>query len=253
MVDKKSVSIVLPVYNERNVIEQVIRSIYNNVCSKLDDVEFIVTEDGSTDGTKEILEKLAKELPMTLVMSNERKGYAKAVRDALSLVRKEIVFFLDSDGQHNDSDFWKLIPFIEDFDIVTGYKYPRSDSAFRLFISRVMNSLIFFIFGCYFRDINSGFKIFRKQALSILLDKLEGLDFISTELLIKAFLLKMKIAEVPILHYERKFGESRGLPFAKLPMKISKLLFDLLTIKIEFSMLNFNKKRKNFNYNKNLG
>jgi len=232
MVIKKSVSIILPVHNEKDAIEEVIRSIHKNVYSKLDDAEFIVVEDGSTDGTKELLQKLSNEFPIKLFTSNERKGYSRAVRDALCLATKEIVFFLDSDGQHKDSDFWKLLLFIEDFDIVTGYKCPRSDPEFRLFISRAMNTLIFIMFYCFFRDINSGFKLFRKPALTSLLSKYEGLDFISAELLLKAFLLKMKIAEVPVLHYKRKFGESRGLPASKLPLKISKFLLGLIKIKL---------------------
>jgi len=232
MTIKKSVSIILPVHNEKDSIEKVILSVYENVYAKLDDGEFIVAEDGSTDGTREILERLRKEYPIKLVSTNKRKGYSRAVRDALSLASKEVVFFLDSDAQHKDSDFWKLWPFIEDFDIVTGYKCPRTDPAFRLFISRVMNTLNFFMFGCFFRDINSGFKLFRGPSLTLLLSKYEGLDFISTELLLKAFLLKMRIAEVPVLHYKRKYGESRGLPASVLPLKISRLVFGLFKIRL---------------------
>lgn len=232
MLPKKSVSIVIPVHNEREVIETVIGSVYKNIYSKLDDAEFIVAEDGSTDGTKAVLEKMAKEFPIKLVTTNERKGYSRAVRDALALANKEVIFFLDSDGQHKDSDFWKLLAFIEDFDIVTGYKCPRLDSAFRLFISRLMNTLIFFMFGCFFRDINSGFKLFRRSALTQLLPRCKELDFISTELLLKSFLLKMKVAEVPVLHFERQFGDSRGLPAWKLPSAISKLLSGLIKIRL---------------------
>jgi glycosyltransferase involved in cell wall biosynthesis len=232
----QSVSIVLPVHNEREGIEEVIRAIHKNVFSRLRDAEFIVAEDGSTDGTKEVLSRLAKEIPIRLVSSNDRKGYARAAYDALGLATKEVVFFLDSDGQHKESDFWKLLPFINDFDIVTGYKCPRSDSPVRLFISRVMNTLIFFVFGPFFRDINSGFKLFRREALKTLLEKYEGLDFISTEFLIKAFILKMPVAEVPVLHYERKFGESRGLPASKLPAKIMKLLLDFVRMRIRITL-----------------
>lgn len=231
----KSVSIVIPVHNEKEVIEEVVRSIYGNVYSKLDDAEFIVAEDGSTDGTKGVLEKLAKEIPIKLVISNERKGYDKAVRDALSLATKDIVFFADSDGQHKYSDFWKLLPFIEDFDIVTGFKCPRIDTWLRTFISRVMNTLIYFMFGCFSRDINSGFKVFRRSALGEVLKRCDDdLEFISTKLLIKAYLLGMQIAEVPVLHFERKFGESRGLPTSKIPIKILRLLRGLIKIKLRW-------------------
>lgn len=227
-----TISLVIPVHNEVNTIEQVIRNYYAEVISKIPGSEFIIAEDGSNDGTKEVLQRLVKELPITLVSSNERKGYAKAVRDALRLPKNEIVFFSDSDAQHKVSDFWKLLPFIEDFDIVTGYKCPRIDSALRVFISRIMNALIYLMFGVFYRDINSGFKLYRKSALEVLLNNYEGLDFISTELLIKAYILKMKIAEVPVLHYKREFGESRGLPSSKLPIAISKLLLGLLRIRL---------------------
>lgn len=232
--EAKKISLVIPIHNEVEIIEKVVRGFHREVISKIPGSEFIIAEDGSTDGTKEVLNRLVKELPITVVSSNERKGYSKAVRDALKLPKNEIIFFSDSDDQHSPCDFWKLMPFIDDFDIVSGYKCPRSDAAFRLFISKVMNMLIFFIFGCFLRDINSGFKMFKKKSLNALLENYEGLDFISTELLIKAFLMKFNVAEVPVLHFERKFGESRGLPTSKLPIKISKLLAGLIKIKLRF-------------------
>jgi len=232
--ETKTISLIIPVHNEVDVIEKVVKNYYKEVISKIPGSEFIVAEDGSTDGTKEVLKRLAKELPITVVSSNERKGYSKAVWDALKLPKNEIIFFSDSDDQHSPRDFWKLMPFIDDFDIVTGYKYPRSDKAFRLFISQVMNMLNFFIFGFFLRDINSGFKLFRRKALNALLENYEGLDFISTELLIKAFLMNIKVTEVAVLHFERKFGESRGLPTSKLPEKILKLLVGLMKIKLRF-------------------
>jgi len=169
---------------------------------------------------------------MKLVHSDERKGYAKGVRDALRLASKDIVFFLDSDGQHKVTDFWKMLTFIDDFDIVSGYKCPRTDPPYRLLISRIMNTFIFFMYGCFFRDINSGFKLFRREALVSLLKISNDLDFVSTEFLIKAYLLKMKIAEVPVIHYERQFGESRGLPASRLPYATIRLLIGFFKIKI---------------------
>ena len=88
------------------------------------------------------------------------------------------------------------------------------------------------MYRCSFRDINSGFKVIRETALDKLLPISNELDFISTELMIKAHLMKMKIAEVPIRHYEREFGDSRGLPTAKLPKMIIVLILGLLKIKI---------------------
>lgn len=226
------ISLIIPVHNEVDIIERVIKNYYEEVISKIPGSEFIVAEDGSNDGTKEVLTRIAQKLPITLILGNERKGYARAVRDALMLTKNEVVFFSDSDGQHKVSDFWKLLPFIEDFDIVTGYKSPRLDPPFRLFISRIMNIFISLIFGYFFRDINSGFKLYRKSALDLLLEKSVELDFISVELMIKACIMKMRIAEVPVLHFERKFGKSRGLPISRLPKAVTKLLFGLMKMRL---------------------
>jgi len=95
------VSVVIPVYNEGDVIEKVVRDFYAKVVSKVPGSELIVAEDGSTDNTKAILGRLAEELPIRLVSSDERKGYTRAVKDALKLPRFDLVFFSDSDGQQD--------------------------------------------------------------------------------------------------------------------------------------------------------
>ena len=82
-----SLSIVLPVYNEAGTIERVLRDLHAKIAAKLADVEFIVAEDGSSDGTKEVLQRLAPELKLRLVTGRERKGYTRAVKDALALPR----------------------------------------------------------------------------------------------------------------------------------------------------------------------
>ena len=77
-----SLSIVLPVYNEAATIERVLRELATKVANKLGDVEFIVAEDGSSDGTKDVLARLAPELKLRLVTGAARKGYTRAVQDA---------------------------------------------------------------------------------------------------------------------------------------------------------------------------
>ncbi len=238
------ISLIIPVHNEVDIIEQVIRNYYKEVISKIPGSEFIVAEDGSVDGTKEVLQKVAKELPITLVSSDQRKGYAKAVWDAFKLPKNDIIFFSDSDGQHSPGDFWKLITFIEDFDIITGYKFPRQDTSMRCFISSVMNFIIWIIFGIKMRDINCGFRVMKRKVIdSVLKDRIIS-DFISTEFIIRVYEKGYRVAEVPIRHYSRPYGDSRWLSAKKLPKIISKLLFNFLMIKIEFLISHFKSRPK---------
>ena len=125
-------SIVLPVYNEAEIIETVVRDFYEKVIKKYPNSELIVAEDGSTDGTKEILVRIEKEIPMRLVMGKKRKGYRKGVTDALLLAQGDYVFFCDTDNTHDPSDVFKLLEKIEDNDLVTGVKLNRSDPAYRV-------------------------------------------------------------------------------------------------------------------------
>ena len=229
-----NLSLVIPVHNEHDIIEQVIRNYYHEVVEKLPGAEFIVAEDGSTDGTKEILKKLSEELPIIVISGDRRKGYAAAAWDGLKLCKNEVIFFSDSDGQHSPADFWKMIPFIEEFDVITGYKYPRQDAKIRLMISHVMNTIVWALFGIKLRDINCGFRVMRKEVVDNVIQQRFLSDFFSTEFIIRAHHKGYRAVEVPIKHYTRPYGDSRWLSTKKLPKIITKILINLLQIKLEF-------------------
>lgn len=239
----KKISLIIPVHNEVDIIEEVIRNYYKEVISKIPGSEFIVAEDGSSDGTKEVLRKIAKELPITLVSSAQKKGYSKAAWDAFKLARNEVIFFSDSDGQHSPGDFWKMIPFIEDFEVINGYKFPRQDTRMRRFISSAMNLIVWALFGIKLRDINCGFRVIRKEVIDDILKDGIISDFISTELIIRIHKKRYKIVEIPIRHYSRPYGDSHWLTNKKLPKIISKLLLNFLRIKMEFIVSDIKRNR----------
>lgn len=239
----KKISLIIPVHNEVDIIEEVIRNYYEEVISKIPGSEFIVAEDGSNDGTKEVLKKIAEELSITLVSSDQKKGYSKAAWDAFKLARNEVVFFSDSDGQHSPADFWKMIPFIEDFEVINGYKFPRQDTGMRRFISSAMNLIVWALFGIKLRDINCGFRIMRKDVIDDILKDHIVSDFISTELIIRIHKKGYKIVEVPVRHYSRPYGDSRWLTNKKLPKIILKLLVNFLRIKMEFIVSDMKRRR----------
>lgn len=233
---EKPISVVIPVYNEVDVIEGVVRDFYEKVVSKLEVAEFIIAEDGSTDGTKDVLKKLAEELPITLVMGDERKGYTKAVKDALKLPKYDIIFFSDSDGQQEPNDFWDMIKEIEENDIVVGYKHPRKDPLPRVLLSKVYQKVNKALFKIDLHDINCGYRLIKKDVLDSVLDEVHLLpNFVSSEIILRAYLKGFRIKEVPVTHYKREFGGSRGLPATKIPQEVIKLLKGLFQLKKEFS------------------
>ncbi len=102
------VSVVLLAHNEAGIIEKVVRDCDAEVIIKLRGSVLVIAEDGSTDGTKEILDKLSKELPLTITSATNKRGYTKAMKAAFELAKNDLIFFNDADGQHDPRDFWKL-------------------------------------------------------------------------------------------------------------------------------------------------
>ncbi len=219
------VSVLLLAFNEREVIEGVVRECWTKVVQKLPGSELIVAEDGSTDGTSELLRELAKELPIRLVQSRDRKGYTRALRDALGLAEKELVFFSDSSGKHDPGDFWLLYDALGDGDMVIGYKHPRRDPFYRIVLTRAFNGLVNLYFGVRFRDINSGFRLMRRRAVErVLRDEWRMKHLISFELTLRMALRGLKVVQAPVSHRGREHGPSRGLPIKKIPEAVAQAL-----------------------------
>lgn len=231
----KPVSALLLVYNEAEVIEEVTRGIYDEVVRKIPGSELVIAEDGSTDGTKEILARIVPDMPgARLVQGTERKGYTRAYKDALRQCRNDLIFFSDSSGKHDPRDFWKLAGKIDECDMVIGCKAARRDPLYRVVMSRIFNFLVSHYFGCRVRDINSGFRLMKKQAIQQVLDE----DWYMKHLINFEFTLRViahgfKVAEVPVTHNPRSHGPSRGLPLKKIPEAITMALRTFPKLKAE--------------------
>jgi glycosyltransferase involved in cell wall biosynthesis len=220
-----TLSVVLLAFNEKDVIEDVVRGCYREIVERFPGAELIVAEDGSTDGTTELLRTLAAQLPIRLLQSRERKGYTRALRDALALPETDLIFFSDSSGKHDPRDFWKLYDALGDSDMVIGYKHPRRDPFYRIVLTRVFNALVSAYFGVRFRDINSGFRLMRRAAVErVLEDQWRMTHLISFELTLRMALRGMAIVQIPVSHEGREHGPSRGLPLKKIPEAVIQAL-----------------------------
>jgi len=230
--DVQLVSVITLVYNEAAVIEEVLRGLHEAVISRLPGSELIVAEDGSQDGTKEILQRLEQEISIRLISGEQRKGYIQAYQDALSLARHDWVFFTDSGGKHDPADFWKLHQHIPEYDLVQGSKVNRQDAFYRLLLTRVFNWILNQYFGVDFHDIDCGFRLFSRQ-LALDLQRQDWIfrDLINSELTLRAVYRGYRVKEVPVSHFARESGPSRGLPPRKIPRVILQTLRRLPLLK----------------------
>ena len=231
----KEISVIIPVYNEVGVIEQVVRNFYEKVVKKIPDTTFIIAEDGSTDGTKDILRKLNKEIPFVLISGSERKGYTKTFKDTLNIAKTELVFFSDSDGQHEPEDFFKLLKEIDENDIVSGYKLPRRDPLYRTVFSKAYNLLIYLLFSLKMKDIDSGFKLIKKRVIDNVLNDITVFKYcVMSEFILRACLAGYRIKEIPVSHYPRKSGKTTIFRPKKLPSIIPGLIKNLFEIRFSY-------------------
>jgi glycosyltransferase involved in cell wall biosynthesis len=222
--DSSSISVLLPVYNEAKIISNILTAYYNEICRKMSGV-LVVAEDGSTDGTKEILASLQDELPIVLHSGPRRKGYAKAAIDALKSCNSDWVFFSDSDGQYSPADFWKLWKQRDNFDMIIGRKVHRGERAHRIILSKGFHKIVNGMFGLNLHDADCGFRLIHKNVIRSVIRKVRFLDYsFWAEFTIRASLDGFRIREVPISHGSRTNGDTHIYKLSKIPMIVPKQL-----------------------------
>jgi glycosyltransferase involved in cell wall biosynthesis len=224
------------VHNEAEIVEDVVREYHRAVIAPLPGSELIVLEDGSRDGTTEILRRLVRELGITLVHHDERRGYTAALREGLARAVNDVVFLSDGDGQHDPTDYYRMRNRLQHADVVVGWKLPRRDPRYRLLVSRVFNWLVSREFGIRLHDVNCGFRLMTRAVVADLLrDRWQLSACIASELSIRAHFKGYAVVEVPVRHRPRRYGPSRGLPIRKMPGAVLHILREFGAMKKRIS------------------
>jgi glycosyltransferase involved in cell wall biosynthesis len=185
-----------------------------------------VVNDGSTDGTAAVLERLKEKYPdrLRIVTHPENRGYGGALRTGFAASRHELVFYTDGDGQYDVGELPRLLEAMTpEVGLVNGYKLERQDPWHRIAIGQVYNGLARFLFRVRIRDIDCDFRLIRRA----LLDKLDLTSTSGTicvELVRKLELSGCGVAEVGVHHYPRRYGRSQFFRVRSLLTTFSQLL-----------------------------
>ncbi len=205
------ISLVLPAFNEAAVIGRAVAEAEAALAGRFAAFEVIVVDDGSTDGTAAEVERLLHTAPHTrLLRHGTNRGYGAALRTGFEAARFPLVAFTDADCQFDLSELADLaaIAAAADRDIVAGYRADRKDPWRRRFLSRGYNLLARTLLGTRVRDVDCALKVFRRTALAQLLPESRGF-FVNTEMLTRARLLGLTVAERPVTHRPRAGGDSK--------------------------------------------
>lgn len=204
-------SIFFPFWNEEENIEAVVKNAIPIAREVAEKWEILMIDDGSSDKTLQIAEKLALENKNLYVIShNPNRGYGASLKDGLLNSKYDYIVFTDGDRQFDFSEVTKFVEKIGNNDIVIGYRKKRQDKFIRLILMNLLKVWDFILFGFYFKDIDGGFKMFRKEAVEKLKPLRSEGAMITTEILAKAKRKNLRIDQVGVNHYPRKFGNASG-------------------------------------------
>lgn len=236
---KQRVALIMPVYNEVDTIESTVRELFDKVVAKMNNVDVWVFEDGSTDGTKEVLEKLGDEFPgFHAIMTKEKKGYPRAMREAFLSIdpsKYHFVVAIDSDGQYDPDDFFKLWQVMQRDSprIVMGKRMVRREPLYRKFLSQGLRVIERLMFPVQCEDVTSVMRLMRVEDAHYLAKEVCYSKYnFWLEFTARMALKKYNVVEIPITYRER-MGGSKVYSLIKMPRIIVSELNTLRSVRKE--------------------
>jgi glycosyltransferase involved in cell wall biosynthesis len=213
----------MPVYNEADSIECTLAELYDEVVSKTGNIDVFLSEDGSTDHTKEILLSLQDKFDRLHVQTfPERKGYPRATREALLAIESkyDYILFMDSDGQYKPNDFYALWRERFEADFIVGRRISRVETNYRRFLSRGLNRISRTLFHVTIGDLTSAFRLMKREFAQTVAEQVKySKHNFWSEFTARSAVLKISTVEVNV-SYRARTGSSKVYSFRKMPKVI---------------------------------
>ena len=205
-----SLSVFFPCFNEKDMVRPLTEKCLSVAATICDDYEVIIVDDGSSDGTGQVADQLAREYPsVTVVHHAQNQGYGAALQSGFAAASKEYVFYTDGDGQFDVEELPRLLPLIGQHDIVSGFRLNRQEGALRKLNAYCWGRLVCFVFHMKVKDIDCAFKLYKRR----LFDEIELSStgaLIDTEILARAQRRGYTIAQIGVHHHPRLTGQASG-------------------------------------------
>lgn len=203
---EKEYSIVVPVLNEEESLRELVGKIEKSFKEK--NVEIIFVDDGSIDGTLDVLKNLKKEKKNIKIISFRRNlGKSAALMQGFKIATGKFVATLDGDLQDDPSNIKELKERMVKggFDLVSGWRKNRKDSIFKRISSLIFNKTVSILFKLKVHDLNGGLKLYKNEVVKEL--RIYGGMYRFIPIIAKE--LGFRVGEREILHHPRKYGYSK--------------------------------------------
>ena len=219
-------SVVIPVYNELENVEELYRRIKTELQKLSLTYEVIFVDDGSTDGTTEKIKKMKESGPqLKLIIFDKNYGQTEAMVAGFQLARGDIIVTMDGDLQNDPADIIRIIIKLQSgYDLVCGWRQARKDNfLMRKIPSMIANAIISYVTKVKIHDLGCSLKGFKRKIIDSISLYSEMHRFIP----IVAVSIGARIAEIPVTHKPRVKGETKyGLS------RSWKVLLDLIKVKV---------------------
>jgi glycosyltransferase involved in cell wall biosynthesis len=207
-------SVVIPAYNESRTLEEIVRRVEAAPIPK----EIILVDDASTDGTREIVQRLAQRAGIRAILHERNQGKGAALRTGFAAATGDVVIIQDADLEYDPNDYRKLLQPIIDgrADVVYGSRFKGEVARVHLYWHRVANGIITFLSNVFtnlnLTDIETCYKVFRREVLSDITIRQNRFG-VEPELTAKIARRKYRIYEAPISYSGRDYSEGKKIGF----------------------------------------
>jgi dolichol-phosphate mannosyltransferase len=199
-------STVVPVFNERDNLEPLVAAVMPVMEGVGGSFELLLVDDGSTDGSSELLDRIAAREPRVRVLHFERNCGQSAAFDAgFRYAAGRVIVTLDADLQSDPADIPRLLPLLSGADAVVGIRQRRRDTAWKRFSSRLANAVRNRLTGEDVEDTGCPLKVFRAEAIKAVHMFRGAHRFLPTLLRMEGF----RVVQVPVSHKARRAGASK--------------------------------------------
>jgi glycosyltransferase involved in cell wall biosynthesis len=205
-----SITVFFPCFNEQDNVSKVTRQAIGVLEGLRADYEVVIVDDGSSDNTGPVADRLAAEYKRVRVVHHPRNlGYGAALQSGFRAATRELVFYTDGDGQFDLAELPPLLPLMQEYDIVSCYRMDRRDNFVRRMNGWLWTRTVGLVFSLNVRDIDCAFKLYKRAIFDHI--KMESTGaLIATEILARAAHKGYRITQRGVHHYPRTAGKPTG-------------------------------------------
>lgn len=205
-----SITVFFPCHNEQDNVVKVTEQAVRVLEEIRADYEVIIVDDGSSDDTGPLADRMAEQYERVRVIHHPRNlGYGAALQSGFRAAVKELVFYTDGDAQFDLGEMPALLPLMQEYDIVSCYRMNRQDHLARKMAGWLWTKVTSLLFSLHLRDIDCAFKLYKRVIFDHI--KMESTGaLIDTEILARAVNKGYTIVQRGVRHYPRTAGKQTG-------------------------------------------